>query len=278
MLNRILKAQGRISLSALFRNQAFRRRSIFHLKQNYYNELEVGLQLGGGLHCPIVHPSACFSLSEIFFQGEYQPVFDECPLPERWMDLGCHYGFFSLYVAWLRAKELRISPFHALLVDADSRVQAGVESLIKINHWEDQVAFIHGAIAEGAGAAGFQEQDIMSSSLADLQEGAPISSSKRVPIVDEQIILKNLPPPYDLVKIDVEGGEYDFMIAYPQVLALTRYLVMEWHSWHKGGGSEKQIRWLAESHGFKLKKVIQQPKLCFSDNDSQVGVLLFEKI
>jgi FkbM family methyltransferase len=262
--------------AALFDNVLFRQKAVFHLKNYFYSDLDIVLQLGFGLSCPIHHPSANCSFTEIFFEGEYDSVFSEIPLPDRWLDLGCHYGFFSLYVAWLRAKSGMIDPFSALLVDADSRVEAGINSLFNLNQFDRQANFLYGAIAEGSGSIGFHEQDFMSSLLSSLDSKDSISATRKVPIIDQETILQVIAPPYDLVKIDVEGGEYDFLAAYDKILQSTSYLIIEWHSWHRGGGSGEQILKLAQDCGFSLVRVVQEPKLCGSSNSEQVGVFLLK--
>lgn len=277
MLKNSFRGKARRVLAPLFSNPTFRRKAIFELKSYYYNELEFSLQLGWGLQCPIFHPSGQFSFSEIFFQGEYDQLFQKVPLPDRWLDLGCHYGFFSLYVAWLRAKEGRSIPFHALMVDADSRVEPGIRKLINMNDWGKQAAFLHGAIAEGNGIVHFQQQEVMSSSLSNLLDKHSSLSPEGVPIITQQMILQTIPPPYDLIKVDVEGGEYDFLQSYPQVLEASKYMVVEWHSWHRGGGGADQIREIAQSLGFVFVQVIQEPKSCGPNKLDQVGVFLFER-
>ena len=277
MIQNFLKDSATKTFAKLFEFTLFRQKALFHIKTYFYNELDIAVQLGFGFSCPIHHPSANCSFTEIFFEGEYDSVFSEIPLPDRWLDLGCHYGFFSLYVAWLRAKCGMVEPFSALLVDADSRVEAGVNSLFSLNHFGSQANFLNGAIAEGSGSIGFHEQDFMSSLLSDLDPKDSTSASRKVPIIDQNAILQIIPPPYDLIKIDVEGGEYDFLLAYDKILQSASYLVIEWHSWHRGGGSGDQILKLAHDCGFSLLKTIQEPKYCGSSMTDQVGVFLLKR-
>jgi FkbM family methyltransferase len=264
-------------LFIILNQRLLREKVIFHLKQYYYSELEFKVGIGNELVCPIADPSAQYSLTEIFFDDEYKQVFDFIDLPKRWLDLGCHYGFFSLYVAGLARRNSR-SAFYALLVDADSRVYYGIDSLIRLNCLKSSFIFKHGAVAAGSGEVSFLEQDVMSSSLADLTTETSRLSAKAVPIIDQDVILSLLAPPYDLVKIDVEGGEYDFFVFYDKILANTKNIVVEWHSWHRGGGGKQQIVELAESRGFRLLKEVQQDKVCGNPGDGiMVGVLLFTK-
>jgi FkbM family methyltransferase len=267
----------RNALFAILDQRLLRNKVIFHLKRYYYSELGFNVDIGNELVCPVACPSALYSLSEIFFEDEYKQVFDLIDLPSRWLDLGCHYGFFSLYTTRLLRKTSK-SAFNALLVDADSRVQYGIDSLIRHNCLESNFIFKLGAVAAGSGAVRFLEQDVMSSSLEDLTPKTSLLTSKAVPIVDQNAILSLIAPPYDLVKIDVEGGEYDFFVSYDKVLANTKNIVVEWHSWHRGGGGKQQIVELAQSLGFRLLKEVQPDKLCGNVGDElMVGVLLFTK-
>jgi hypothetical protein len=102
------------------------------------------------------------------------------------------------------------------------------------------------------------------------------SSPVQAPIIDSTTIMASLPPPYDLIKLDVEGGEFEFLVHYKDVLREAKHVVIEWHSWHRGGGSAAQIQQLAEEQGFQLLRVIQPPKPCQGTlAGHQVGVLLF---
>jgi FkbM family methyltransferase len=274
----MFKDLGRSVFSKLFDNRSFRDKAIFHLKQYYYHELGVVVDLGNGYTCPVADPAALYSFTEIFFENEYASVFEEINLPSKWLDLGCHYGFFTLYVSWMRRKQLLSGVFKALMVDADSRVLPGISSLVKLNNLESHVSFMYGAIASGSGSVYFSEQEVMSSALADPPTESLQHSTKRVPIVDQSMILDSISPPYDLVKIDVEGGEYDFFLAYDKILSATQNLVVEWHSWHRGGGSSIQIQELATAYGFQMKKEIKSPTPCGNPViGNHVGVYLFSK-
>ena len=236
------------------------------------------INIGRGLVCPVFHPSATCSLEEIFFENEYQSAFQEISLPNKWLDLGCHYGYFSLYLAWLHAGANPNSrPYRAFLIDADSRVGRGIANLIKLNNLDANISYMHGAISEGAGSVSFKENLVMSSSLSALDESSEGVLIK-VPIADQTLIMRQLAPPYDLVKIDVEGAEYDFLLSYKDILSSTSALIIEWHSWHRGGGSQLQIQSMVESYGFRLQKVLQPPKSCSPSGRESVGVLLFTRI
>jgi FkbM family methyltransferase len=262
----------------LLRQAALRRRVVFEIKQEYFEELEFNVPLSHHFSCPIYSPEAWCSFSEIFFGDEYTPVFESIPLPDRWLDLGCHMGYFSLLVIWLRAKRGLDTHCNALLVDADSHSIPAIEKLIAVNHLEKQLSFRHGLISRHDREQLFIERGFMASSVAELTEAGLGKNAKPVNTLCAEQIIAILPPPYDLIKIDVEGSEYDFLIKYGSLIAQTKYLLLEWHSWHKGGRGLTQIHELALEHGFTVhKEVVPAHTVQLSSGAEQCGVILYTR-
>ena len=82
------------------------------------------------------------------------------------------------------------------------------------------------------------------------------------------------PPPYDLIKCDIEGAEWDFMQNYGAVIRKTNFLLLEWHSWHSGGNGFPQLKNKLKELGFKITKETKLESA--SGRDGQVGLLLAE--
>ncbi len=99
-----------------------RRRVAFELRP-WFGEFEFEIPLTGELACPIGSWDAAHSFSEIFVTNEYGSFLDEMPLPRRWLDLGCHAGYFTLYLAWKNALAGRAKEWSALMIDADPRME-----------------------------------------------------------------------------------------------------------------------------------------------------------
>ena len=59
--------------------------------------------------------------------------------------------------------------------------------------------------------------------------------------MSETDLMENLEPPYDLIKCDIEGSEWEFLNNYESLIKKSKYLLLEWHSWHEGGGGFPQI-------------------------------------
>lgn len=251
------------------RFRAVRNRVLFWARQEQYPELELRVPLSRGFACPILSPEYWCSFSEIFVQREYAPVLDLIPPPSRWIDLGCHAGFFSLYLAWERsARGIGFAP-ECLLADADARVRGSVERIGRINQLGG-VHFEMGAVGAGA-AADFVERGFMASGVRglDAQPGA----KRQVPVLTQERVIELLPPPYDLLKADIEGSEHDLLRHYPRVLDQTRQLLLEWHSWHGGGGGKEQLVEMARTRGFGAPVEIQPPREVSPGR--QCGILLF---
>ncbi len=268
-----VRSAGRLPLQILLANASLRRRLLFELKHNYYDELDLVIPLGCGLSCPLAFGEAWCSFAEIFLEEEYSPAFEIIPLPERWIDLGCHAGFFSLFVAWRKERSKQPTPSRALLVDGDLRMEVPVRKMIDMNHFGGCMSFRHGLISDRDGEGIFVERPFMSSSACTPSRGGKLRSVPRLSV--EEICLA-LAPPYDLIKVDVEGGEFELLLSYSDLLKSTRYLLLEWHSWHAGGGGKEQICAMAQEQGFAvIKEIVEGHAVSFEGSQASCGTLLF---
>ncbi len=255
----------------LLKIHAIRRRLAFKLKNDHFEALDIAAPLGKDLLCPIFFKEAWCSFSEIFIENEYEAFMKLIPLPERWLDLGCHAGYFSLYILLLRRRLGLVGAVEALLVDGDSRVSDSVAKLIEINNLKSEFTFWNGIISNESGLQEFVERPFMYSSAGkmNLAEKGRIRTVMRVSDDD----LRNFQSgPLDLIKVDIEGGEYEFLLAYKHVLAKAKHLILEWHPWHTGGGGKAQIIELAERAGFDLLFQSNSP-----NSQEKGGLLLFHR-
>jgi hypothetical protein len=98
----------------------------------------------------------------------------------------------------------------------------------------------------------------MASSIASIGGEAGMLTS--VPVLTPAMLMSLFPPPYDLIKIDIEGSEHAFVTAYEAVLAQARAVLLEWHSWHAGGGGAAQLRADMGARGFRLAADLTGPQ------------------
>ena len=274
--SQILRATVKYPLVQLLECAPLRRRIIFELRQRHYGDLETVISLGGGLQCPVCFWEAWASFSHIFFEQEYAKAFQIMPAPARWIDLGSYAGYFSLYLACLRQQRNLPLTFQALLVDADSRCAAAAEKIRQLNGWTGQMEFCRGLIGPSEGEHAFVERSYMTSS-ARSDDPAP-GRVLMVPRISASELMRRLPPPYDLIKADIEGGEYHLLTQYQPLLRETEYFLLEWHSWHPGGGGQAQLRKMTEDAGFEICQITLAPgDAAHRSGERQSGVHLYRR-
>ncbi len=242
------------------------------LRQRHYGDLHVNVPLGQGLVCPICHADHWLSYQHIFVDGEYDHPLAALPLPSRWIDLGCHAGHFSLDVLLRRRKAGLGGPTHAVLGDADARVRPSVERLIELNALGPYWRFEYGLVTAPGEKASFAARDYMTSGRAT--EGEP---GRPVPRLAPETLVRALPPPYDLVKLDIEGGEHDFLLHYTPVWQHAAALLLEWHGWHGGGGRPEALVSLAAKDGFRLTWAEEHPDNANQPPERHMGLLLLQR-
>jgi FkbM family methyltransferase len=227
-----------LPLRALLSVPALRRRLAFALKQDYMSDLQLRMPLEPGLSAPLDHWDAFIAFSETFLSNEYGNLFQRIPLPGRWLDLGCHRGYFSLWVAWEKARQGIGDPGHALLIDADPRAETWFKNLQKCNPTLKDFRFLQGAVAtpESGDQISFAQREGMGS-VHPGDMPVDIHELITVPRLKTETVVASLAPPYDLIKVDIEGAEFALLETMGGLIAQARHLVIEWHGWNDGGVS-----------------------------------------
>ncbi|MGA2051928.1 MAG: FkbM family methyltransferase [Opitutales bacterium] len=226
-----------------------RRRLAVAIRLFHFGDLDLSLPLSHGLGAPLALQEDDFSFSEIFFNDVYHEVLAADPLPARWLDLGCHAGYFSLWLEWHRRRRGEpAGSSSALLVDADARRLPGLARLLELNGLAPRWNYTHGAICAGSGAHVFYQRSVMASSAAPYapEPGHPVS----VPILTAAQLLARFPPPYDLIKVDIEGAEVDFLAHYESVWSQARQVLLEWHADSLGSAGVEGLRTRLRDGGF----------------------------
>jgi FkbM family methyltransferase len=255
-------------------NAGVRRQIINFIRRKHYNEINIRIPVGEKLLCPVCFPESWVSFNEIFFHNEYEEAFKRIPMPKRWLDLGCHAGYFSLWVLWRYGKNRSQDAFSALLVDADLRAIEATREMIEINCLEDKFFLRHGVISQNPQER-FRKKSYMDSSVIrdnNYDDGCVI-----VKTLEPEQILSILGPPYDLVKVDIEGGELDFLASYGVVINSSKYILMEWHSPDFSNTRKEKINQIMAEYKFDL---VWESDEAVVDNSGKgeivkVGVSLF---
>lgn len=248
-----------------FRLPFLRKEAAFVIKHAYFSDLQLALPLGSGFQCPVDDSQAFLSFSEVFIEQAYSEAFRYMAYPKRWVDVGCHRGYFSLYLL-MHMGRAAAQQAKALVIDADPRSQAWIERLISLNGLDMQLSYQLGLVSDKKDP--FQSfacrAGMVSSGNAAL---GPVQEWVRVPRLDPATILQRLSPPYDLIKVDIEGAEEAFIDDFGPVLEASQALLLEWHHPLVAGQvfdlqalEEKLVKKLAV-HGFYLQVILQAPRL-----------------
>lgn len=271
-IRRILKFPLTFALSLPF----VRKRAAYHFHEDYFGDLLVSIPLGDKFWCPLPTRDSIHSFSEIFVSDEYGSFLRDIPLPGRWLDLGCHTGYFSLYLAWKHSLAGTADGWRALLIDADPRMEAFTRRVLGANGLLQACEFRSGLISARAGDQPFALREGMGSSSDTGMHG--VLGVEKVRVIPPSEILAALPPPYDLIKIDIEGGEVDFVQSYKEVYKHASAILMEWHSHDKEGSAAVPLRAALEENGFSFVRTLRpRRELKFDSGWYSSGVELYRR-
>ena len=223
----------------------------------------------GGIRYRISFLESMLMADEIFKREVYRDAFDGKPV-RTFIDAGCNAGYFVCYAA----SQAGNAPVTGIAVDGNREMVAETQWHIDRNSL-GKVRVVHGA-------AGFPEtqdevtfyvnpSNVASSAQPALNPDVPSkggSSAVTVPAVHlhQEWRRHAGDARVDLLKLDVEGSECDFIKNEKALLAITDRVVLEWHKWVN---PLSQVQELMEGEGFSLQKVIYE--------DSHAGVALFSK-
>jgi FkbM family methyltransferase len=149
---------------------------------------------------------------DIFFRGAYRSP-EPISQVKQIVDLGANVGYSCLF--WCQQyPEARVTAFEPHPVHVSS-----ITKHLSENHFSDRVKVVEAAAGVAEGAA----------HLVDAGSSSTITSSPTgyaVPVVD---VFKMLDCTIDILKIDIEGGEYGLLGDERFGSLRARTVVVEWH-------------------------------------------------
>jgi FkbM family methyltransferase len=140
------------------------------------------------------------------------------------VDLGANIGIFTLYAARMvpQANIFSFEPFPATF----ERLVATVHD----HHLESKVTSLNYAIAGSTGARVMPDADIPSQRRSVASSAASTRGTEVAATTLESIFDENNLQRVDLLKIDIEGSEYEVLLsAPPTLLARIGRIAMEYH-------------------------------------------------
>lgn len=255
--------------NSLLKFKKIRRSIITHLKSDYYHEFEHCIPLHNGYEAHLLEYDSYDSFSEIFIQREYEQFIPDTKI-KKILDIGANYGYFSL---WLQSRRPN-NEIQSILIEPSTRCQRSLNRIVSLKKLNDRFKLLHRVIANpNLSSIDFFDRPFMASSVFGSAKG---ENSSQVKVLTQNDITELLPPPFDLIKCDIEGSEWDLLIHYPNILMQTKYLVLEWHDWHNGGGGFSQLVGKLEELNYKFIKTTTPTNAI--GREGKVGLILAKNL
>jgi FkbM family methyltransferase len=195
-------------------------------------------------------------------------------LPENlhsFADLGCNVGYFS---CWL-VNSLNDRQLKGLMVDANKDCVEDAQWHVTANNMRNVHALFGLAGTNGgAGNATFfvhTAANMCSTTTPPEASAGDSDTWKKMEApclnMEENWLRLVGDIPCDLLKLDIEGSEMDFIRNEPKFLGRTRTIFIEWHKWQ--GVTLDAVKKLLAPSGFSLKRILQE--------DDVAGTAVFTK-
>jgi FkbM family methyltransferase len=256
-------------ISFLLKFKFLRNRVKFHFLHSYFKELQLTIPVGSGYYAQLLESDSYDSFSEIFIQQEYSDFIPEEDLLTI-LDIGANYGYFSLWIQSIRPK----NKIHSTLVEPSTLCRRSLEKLVGSPQLQNRFQYLPRAIADPKQShVKFFDRSYMAGSIfeSDHKDSYFLANTLKT-----SEVFSTDSSSYDLVKCDIEGGEWNLLINYPSILQKSKFLVMEWHSWHSGGGGFLQIEKKLTEIGFRTIK--SSPPQKAVGRDGEVGLFLAKNL
>jgi FkbM family methyltransferase len=254
-------------IDLLLKNHKLRQK-VVHLMQNkFFNELNISIPIENRYWAHLLEKDSYDSFSEIFIKQEYLEFIPDEPISSI-LDIGAHYGYFSL---WLQSKRPEIK-LTSLMIEPSPRCARSLNNLVNQEKLDGRFSYLQRAIGlSDLESSPFYDRSHMAGSMYSLSES---EKAIQVQNLTEAELVENLEPPYDLIKCDIEGSEWEFLNDFQNLITASKYLLLEWHSWHEGGGGLPQIE--KSMHSLDFSMVRSSEPVPAIAREGEVGLILFK--
>src|SRR5574341_955113 len=186
---------------------------------------EISVKLCGVSFHFLSNSCELFSFKEIFMDGIYEkhPLF-ELKNQKVIFDLGANIGFFTLRAA-MNVSDCRIFSF-----EPHPYVFRRLAKNVRTNNLNNVFAFQCAIGSESSSAKFKMESNTWMSRIIKNNESRNGDCVDVEVITLDDFIIKNQIDCIDLIKIDVEGAEYDVLLGAAKSLDKIRTIVMEYHN------------------------------------------------
>ena len=256
-------------ISFLLKFKFLRNRIKFQFLHSYFNELELTIPVGSGYHAQLLESDSYDSFSEIFIQEEYADFIPNEQITSV-LDIGANFGYFSLWLQTKRPKD----KIYSTLIEPSLRCIRSLDALIRAPKIRNRFQYFPLAIGDPSKPhIKFYDRPYMAGSVFKSNSTDSYYNANTLKTSD---VFTSDTKFFDLVKCDIEGGEWDFIVNYSLILQKSKFVVMEWHSWHSGGGGFSQIENKLAEIGFQTVK--SSPPQKAVGRDGEVGLFLSKNL
>jgi FkbM family methyltransferase len=179
------------------------------------------------------------SARDVFFSAHYWRLFEFVQSEARLVvDLGAHCGHFSVLCHLLLEEKFGRDPASYVLVEPDGALLARAQNNLSDAGIINQASLHQGLVGKRSGASNLNsnQHNLLASSVSANPDPSHGVKSKVIPFLDlGQILSEN--QTIDVLKIDIEGSEREFLTEYPEMLSRTKVLLIELH-----GDAEVQLQ------------------------------------
>jgi FkbM family methyltransferase len=168
------------------------------------------------------------SLRDVFLSSHYWRIFEHLDGPPSFVvDLGGHCGHFVVLCELVLEERFGESHARYLVVEGLAELVDNIRATFADTRLGSRATVVHGLAGRRSGTAQLR------SGPSNLLEASVVSGNgdRRGGEVAYVDLFRHVPDGtmIDILKVDIEGSEYDLVDAYPTLLERTRLLAMEVH-------------------------------------------------
>jgi FkbM family methyltransferase len=187
---------------------------------------------GIGKHgLPLASKYDVASARDVFLSAHYWRLFEYLnEEPKLVVDLGSHCGHFSILCHLIALEKFQRDLASYVLAEPMISLFESATDNLRAAGILDRTQLHRGLIGRKAGRAVLHanRKNLLASAVQNLAAGAANSTNEAIPYIDlNQLLPRALP--INVLKIDIEGSEHEFVSEYSQILARTKLLLIELH-------------------------------------------------
>ena len=256
-------------ISFLLKSKFIRDKIKFSFLHYYFHELNFSIPVGSNYYAHLLESDSYDSFSEIFIQQEYSDFIPNEHITSV-LDLGANFGYFSLWLQTKRPKD----KIYSTLIEPSLRCSRSLKKLVDLPQLQKRFQYLPLAIGDPSKPhIKFYDRPYMAGSIFESDRTDSYYNANTLKTSD---VFTSDRKSFDLLKCDIEGGEWEFIVNYSLILQKSKFLLMEWHSWHSGGGGFSQIEKKLTEIGFQI--INSSPPQKAIGREGEVGLFLAKNL